>query len=67
MEKQASIDRLNRDLADEHVAIIRYLVHGYMEGEDTPYGCEPGFHLQGGDVAFSLARDDHIQIILELH
>lgn len=38
MEKQALIDRLNRDLADEHAAIIRYLVHGYMEGEDTPLG-----------------------------
>jgi bacterioferritin len=29
---------LNRDLADEHAAIIRYLVHGWMEGEDTPLG-----------------------------
>ena len=38
MEKQALIDRLNRDLADEHAAILRYLVHGYMEGEDTPLG-----------------------------
>ncbi len=38
MEKQALIDSLNRDLADEHAAIIRYLVHGYMEGEDTPLG-----------------------------
>ena len=38
MEKQALIDMLNRDLADEHAAIIRYLVHGYMEGEDTPLG-----------------------------
>jgi bacterioferritin len=38
MDKQALIDMLNRDLADEHAAIIRYLVHGYMEGEDTPLG-----------------------------
>ncbi len=38
MEKQALIDMLNRDLADEHASIIRYLVHGYMEGEDTPLG-----------------------------
>jgi len=38
MENQALIDMLNRDLADEHAAIIRYLVHGYMEGEDTPLG-----------------------------
>jgi bacterioferritin len=38
MESQALIDMLNRDLTDEHAAIIRYLVHGYMEGEDTPLG-----------------------------
>jgi bacterioferritin len=38
MEKQALIDMLNRDIADEHAAVIRYLVHGYMEGEDTPLG-----------------------------
>ncbi|MDQ1331221.1 MAG: hypothetical protein QG578_1488 [Thermodesulfobacteriota bacterium] len=29
---------LNRDLADEHAAILRYIVHGYQEGEDTPIG-----------------------------
>ena len=38
MEKQGLIGLLNRDLADEHAAIIRYLVHGWMEGEDTPLG-----------------------------
>jgi len=38
MEKQQLIDKLNKDLADEHAAIIRYLVHGWMEGEDTPLG-----------------------------
>lgn len=38
MEKKALIDMLNRDIADEHAAIIRYLVHGYLEGEDTPLG-----------------------------
>ncbi|NIA08944.1 MAG: hypothetical protein GWP10_04055 [Nitrospiraceae bacterium] len=38
MENQGLVERLNRDLADEHAAIIRYLVHGYMEGEDTPLG-----------------------------
>jgi bacterioferritin len=38
MEKQALIDMLNRDMTDEHAAIIRYLVHGWMEGEDTPLG-----------------------------
>jgi bacterioferritin len=38
MEKQRLIGLLNRDLADEHAAIIRYLVHGWMEGEDTPLG-----------------------------
>jgi bacterioferritin len=38
MQKQALIDMVNRDFADEHAAIIRYLVHGWMEGEDTPLG-----------------------------
>jgi bacterioferritin len=38
METKALIDMLNRDMADEHAAIIRYLVHGYLEGEDTPLG-----------------------------
>jgi bacterioferritin len=38
MKKQELIDKLNKDLADEHAAIIRYLVHGWMEGEDTPLG-----------------------------
>ena len=38
MDKQALIDMLKRDLTDEHAAIIRYLVHGYLEGEDTPLG-----------------------------
>ena len=38
MEKQELIALLNRDLTDEHAAIIRYLVHGYLEGEDTPLG-----------------------------
>ena len=38
MEKDALIDMLNRDMAEEHAAIIRYLVHGWMEGEDTPLG-----------------------------
>jgi bacterioferritin len=38
MEKQELITMLNRDLADEHAAILRYLVHSYLEGEDTPLG-----------------------------
>lgn len=38
METKTLIDMLNRDIADEHAAVIRYLVHGYMEGEDTPLG-----------------------------
>ena len=38
MEKQQLIAMLNRDLTDEHAAIIRYVVHGYLEGEDTPLG-----------------------------
>lgn len=38
MRKTELIDMLNRDLAEEHAAIIRYLAHGWMEGEDTPIG-----------------------------
>lgn len=38
MNKQELIEMVNRDLTDEHAAIIRYLVHGYLEGEDTPIG-----------------------------
>ncbi len=40
MEKQELIRMLNTDLADEHAAIIRYLVHSYLEGEDTPIGAK---------------------------
>jgi bacterioferritin len=38
MKKKELIELLNRDLTDEHAAIIRYLVHGWLEGEDTPIG-----------------------------
>jgi bacterioferritin len=38
MKKKELIDMLNRDLADEHAAVIRYLVHAYQEGEDTTVG-----------------------------
>ncbi len=38
MKKRELIAMLNRDMKEEHAAIIRYLVHGWMEGEDTPIG-----------------------------
>jgi bacterioferritin len=38
MDKQALIDMLNKDVADEHASIIRYLIHAYQVGEDTPFG-----------------------------
>lgn len=38
MDNQELISMLNRDIADEHAAIIRYVIHGYLEGEDTPLG-----------------------------
>jgi bacterioferritin len=38
MDRKELIDMLNRDLADEHVSIIRYLIHAYQAGEDTPLG-----------------------------
>jgi len=38
MDNKELIDMLNRDFADEHAAIIRYMVHAYQEGEDTTMG-----------------------------
>ena len=38
MDRQALIDMLNQDLADEHVSVTRYLIHAYQAGEDTPLG-----------------------------
>jgi len=31
---------LNRDLRDEHAAVVRYLIHSYLEGEDTALGAK---------------------------
>ena len=38
MEKTKLIALLNKDLTDEHAAILRYLIHAYQEGEETPLG-----------------------------
>ena len=38
MDEKALIDLLNNDLDDEHAAVLRYVIHGYLEGEDTPIG-----------------------------
>jgi bacterioferritin len=38
MDRKALLDMLNRDLADEHVSVVRYLIHAYQAGEDTPLG-----------------------------
>ena len=38
MERDELIEMLNEDLKDEHASIIRYLVHAYQVGEDTPFG-----------------------------
>ncbi|HMB31239.1 MAG TPA: ferritin-like domain-containing protein [Desulfohalobiaceae bacterium] len=38
MDTSELIHLLNLDLAEEHAATLRYLVHSYMEGEDTPLG-----------------------------
>jgi len=32
------IEMLNADLRDEHASVIRYLIHAYQVGEDTPLG-----------------------------
>ena len=36
--EQALVDMLNADLRDEHISVIRYLIHAYQVGEDTPLG-----------------------------
>jgi bacterioferritin len=38
MDRQELIEMLNKDAADEHASIIRYLIHAYQVGEDTPLG-----------------------------
>ncbi|MCK9276122.1 MAG: ferritin-like domain-containing protein [Syntrophales bacterium] len=38
MEKKELVEMLNKDLCDEHAAVVRYLVHAYQEGEDTAVG-----------------------------
>jgi len=38
MKNEELIAMLNEDMADEHAAILRYLIHSYLEGEDTPLG-----------------------------
>jgi len=38
MNKKDMIAMLNRDFTDEHAAALRYLIHAYQEGEDTPMG-----------------------------
>ncbi len=37
-DRQALVDMLNADLRDEHASVIRYLIHAYQAGEDTPLG-----------------------------
>ena len=38
MDRNAFIAMLNKDLADEHASIVRYLIHAYQVGESTPFG-----------------------------
>jgi bacterioferritin len=38
MDKEELLEMLNQDLADEHASIIRYLIHAYQVGDDTPLG-----------------------------
>ena len=38
MERNQLVQMLNKDFADEHASIIRYLIHAYQVGEDTPFG-----------------------------
>ena len=38
MDRDELTAMLQKDLADEHASIIRYLVHAYQVGENTPFG-----------------------------
>jgi bacterioferritin len=38
VERKELIEMLNKDLADEHASVVRYLIHAYQLGEDTPLG-----------------------------
>ena len=38
MEKEKLIHLLNGDLKEEHAAVVRYVTHAYLEGEDTSIG-----------------------------
>ena len=38
MDRRAFIEMLNKDLADEHASIVRYLIHAYQAGESTAFG-----------------------------
>lgn len=69
MEKKELIDMLNQDLADEHASIIRYLVHAYQVGEDTPFGSmllstarEEMWHMDWlGDVIGELGAEPRME------
>ena len=38
MDRKELVDMLNQDLADEHASVVRYLIHAYQAGEDSPLG-----------------------------
>jgi bacterioferritin len=38
MDRIAFVAMLNKDLADEHASIVRYLIHAYQVGESTAFG-----------------------------
>lgn len=38
MDRQELVEMLNKNLADEHASVLRYLIHAYQVGEDTPFG-----------------------------
>jgi bacterioferritin len=69
VERTELIDMLNQDLADEHASIIRYLVHAYQVGEDTPFGSmllstarEEMWHMDWlGDVIGELGAEPRME------
>lgn len=75
MERQELIDTLNRDLAAEHVSIVRYLMHAFVEGESSDLGAllleiarEEMWHMDWlGDELGELGAEPDVLLNLALY
>jgi hypothetical protein len=59
MDNQSLIEMLNKDLADEHAAIVRYVIHSYLEGEDSPLGA-------GDEMVIGYNREKIAEVIKKI-